>query len=373
MKKRLTLWIATLLLFFLPIFSQAQVQFGVRVLPDMSTYEVVMKSVQTWNFPQNLTGTVQITLRVPSATGVDSFTVDNLNTQVSGVSWTVNGRENAPTESADFDYISFGLSSLGVSLPYVANTETVLFQFENGGTCRGAVSIIDNASDPFMNNGRISVGNQITAFGGGYNDAFAGVFLTGSNNCEDFLPVELLNFDATPDGQTVQLSWTTAYELNNDFFTLERSLDGLTFSPLAQIKGAGTSQTNLTYGWTDERPMPGRSFYRLKQTDFDGSFSYSDQVMVQFAPGQEFTQLSLFPNPLVSGNALTVEVDWTETAPVEVSILSLEGKVLSETNRSLQGGRNEWQISATSRLAAGMYLIRLSTESQTQTARFTVF
>lgn len=89
------------------------------------------------------------------------------------------------------------------------------------------------------------------------------------------LPIELLYFDALAIGAQVALNWATATEQNNDFFTVERSADGLIWEEVLVMNGAGTSIHKIDYSAVDSRPLSGLSYYRLKQTDYDGQFSYS--------------------------------------------------------------------------------------------------
>ena len=70
----------------------------------------------------------------------------------------------------------------------------------------------------------------------------------------------------------------TATEVNNDFFTVERTLDGITYEEILQMPGAGNSFSPITYIAYDNEPLPGTSYYRLKQTDYDGSYEYSPLV-----------------------------------------------------------------------------------------------
>ena len=96
------------------------------------------------------------------------------------------------------------------------------------------------------------------------------------------LPIELVEFTANPVNDFVELSWTTATEENNDYFTVERSKDADMFKELAKVDGAGNSSYTITYFELDTSPYRGVSYYRLKQTDFDGKYDYSDIVSVFF-------------------------------------------------------------------------------------------
>lgn len=109
------------------------------------------------------------------------------------------------------------------------------------------------------------------------------------------LPIELLSFQAVPVRDRVDVRWSTATELDNDHFDVERSIDGDSWYTVLTLPGAGTSTNERTYAAMDMRPLPGRSFYRLKQTDTDGASTLSDAVMVELEADADV--LGVVPNP----------------------------------------------------------------------------
>jgi hypothetical protein len=109
------------------------------------------------------------------------------------------------------------------------------------------------------------------------------------------LPITLVSFTAVAEKGVVNLSWTTAAEKNNDYFTLEKSKDGETFLPFKTIKGAGNSGQLKEYRSLDESPLEGISYYRLKQTDYDNEISYSTIVAVD--RNSDVGDFVVFPNP----------------------------------------------------------------------------
>ncbi len=112
------------------------------------------------------------------------------------------------------------------------------------------------------------------------------------------LPVELSRFVANfVGGQGVFLNWETASELNNKHFRVERSLDGRTWSTLAEVKGAGTSSEVQNYNYMDKEPANGVSYYRLRQTDYDGTFKFSETRQVNVDINNTDSQLVVYPNP----------------------------------------------------------------------------
>jgi hypothetical protein len=110
------------------------------------------------------------------------------------------------------------------------------------------------------------------------------------------LPIELLRFSGYAAGNENNIEWETATETNNDYFTLERSQDGIKFEELIKLKGAGNSLNTLYYKTTDSNPYQGRTYYRLKQTDFDGVFSYSEIIAI-VNDRENLTVSNLHPNP----------------------------------------------------------------------------
>ena len=109
------------------------------------------------------------------------------------------------------------------------------------------------------------------------------------------LPIELTSFNARVNTQSnVDLTWTTATEINNDYFTIERTADGENWTSIAKEPGAGNSNSSIDYATTDTDPLQGVSYYRLKQTDYDGAYSYSEIRQVEISP---WNDLSVYPNP----------------------------------------------------------------------------
>jgi hypothetical protein len=118
----------------------------------------------------------------------------------------------------------------------------------------------------------------------------------GTKNNSNPLPVELLEFSASCDGQKVETRWMTASETNNDYFTLERSADASRWEYVSRIDGAGNSNQPLSYLYYDENPYEGISYYRLKQTDFDGATETFDAIAVACISAESY-EISIYPNP----------------------------------------------------------------------------
>jgi hypothetical protein len=116
-----------------------------------------------------------------------------------------------------------------------------------------------------------------------------------SKNGVNPLPIKLFSFTANTNDNSVEIEWITSSEINNDYFTVERSNNGSEWEAINKIKGAGNSNTTLKYFDIDNQPLPGISYYRLKQTDFNGDYSYSEITMVNFKQKDEIV---IYPNPV---------------------------------------------------------------------------
>ena len=175
------------------------------------------------------------------------------------------------------------------------------------------------------------------------------------------LPVEFLRFEVARSGSASVLNWATATENNNDFFTLERSADGVHFEALAQIKGAGNSPVEHQYTYVDRKPLGGINYYRLQQTDFDGKTSNSNVVSVRF--DDKAAALLLYPNP--------VKNDLTVVLPVSVGVVTVmdtNGKVLFSQNVGNETAKFSTSISLAG-MSSGFYWVQVVGEGQVFTGK----
>jgi len=164
------------------------------------------------------------------------------------------------------------------------------------------------------------------------------------------LPIELLSFKATLKNNVVELHWQTATEVNNDYFVIERSVDGKIWESIDTIKGVGNSRNVLNYANNDDNPLSGTSYYRLKQVDFDRSFSYSDIAVVNF-DGIKIEDL--FPNPS-EGNFNLVMKSSIE-ASIDLTIYNAIGQMIKTQAMHITKGTNT--LHAQFEAANGKYLI----------------
>ncbi len=180
-----------------------------------------------------------------------------------------------------------------------------------------------------------------------------------SGNCAT-LPVELTFFRASEQNGQVYLQWQTATEVENDFFSPQRSSTGLNFETIGNVKGAGTSFEFLNYSFLDAQPLRGDNYYRLKQTDYNGDFSYSDVEVVRIEA--ENPSLQIFPNP-VNGGTLTLSFDSNSEGELSVDLLPLSGKRFFSNRYDIQKGVNLFEINLEN-LHKGIYFLKIETSGR---------
>ncbi|MGQ9804879.1 MAG: choice-of-anchor I family protein [Chlorobiales bacterium] len=182
----------------------------------------------------------------------------------------------------------------------------------------------------------------------------------------EVLPVELTSFVATPKGNTVELVWKTASELNNDRFEIERSHDNLTFTKIGFVRGNGTTTEAKEYRFVDEQ-VSGVLYYRLKQVDFDGAFAYSPVVEVRVAPPAEFALEQNYPNPFNPTTTIRYQLPITSNVKLEVYDV-LGKKVATVLDGRQEAGIYNYTLNA-SNLSSGVYFYRLQAGSFIQTKK----
>lgn len=178
------------------------------------------------------------------------------------------------------------------------------------------------------------------------------------------LPVTLLEFKAELKNNTVETKWKTATEINNDYFTVEKSIDNKNFTEVDIVKGAGNSNSIITYYLKDNEPFLGISYYRLKQTDFDGKYSYSKSVAIT----NNNSSLKISPNPVTFGK-ITVSNLYEENEQYILKVYNLDGKEVFSNN----GSFNNFSTDVYLNIERGIYYVKVQTRKQTLNEKIVVF
>lgn len=182
------------------------------------------------------------------------------------------------------------------------------------------------------------------------------------------LPIELLTFKAEVNGKVVDLNWSTASETNNDYFTVERSRDGIHFEAVGTVKGAGNSSSVINYLFVDENPYLAVSYYRLKQTDYDGHVSYSKLEEVKLETQHDIS-FSVYPNPN-DGNTINLKLNAGGSDEVLFTVQDMYGNTISsEAITVLQNSENIYAIDLSKKLIPGVYFITLASSDGTTSSQ----
>lgn len=189
--------------------------------------------------------------------------------------------------------------------------------------------------------------------------------LTVSSSCGSVLATSLLNFTVQKDGNSALLNWSTANEVNNDHFEVERSADGTNWVFIGRIQGHTNSSTVQNYSYIDALPLNGTNYYRLKQVDVNGGFNYSVTRLANFTG---LTALRVYPSPSTDHIVISFIHDKNEAAGL--LIIGEDGRVIMSKTQSLVNGNNTITINYTGNMADGLYLLKINAASKIYASKF---
>lgn len=169
------------------------------------------------------------------------------------------------------------------------------------------------------------------------------------------LPVELLSFTGKNNGEENILEWVTASEINNDYFTLERGTDGFNFERVSIVDGAGSSSTTKNYQSIDKEPFEGINYYRLKQTDFDGTEKYAAKIVA--LDFKRPTDYVLYPNPAT--DEIMVYSTSSKEESISIEIVDMFGRNVMQEKPFTVKGRNQAVSIDISSISEGVYFVAI--------------
>ena len=215
------------------------------------------------------------------------------------------------------------------------------YQF-NQGVNGGANSTVITAIDELgTNTGSL----QNISLNGSTSNWKDGVTLT---LCPVLLPVSLVHFEVSCLEDKVELNWKTLSELNNDYFTIEKSLDGINYKFVTTLKGAGNSSHSISYSWSDRSQVNSTIYYRLSQTDYNGEMTFIDDKTVSCR--QDKT--SVYPNPFKQSLHINSQKNGTYSLYNSYGEIVLQGRIVVGKNRIV-----------VSSLEIGLYFVRIELEN----------
>ncbi|MEQ8546304.1 MAG: T9SS type A sorting domain-containing protein [Cyclobacteriaceae bacterium] len=327
-------------------------------------------------------GTIHVTGGVNA--GNDASFTANGNLEIEGVvavqnnaSFTGNGGStfemggltggNNTSLTFNGDATINGDVNLGMGTAVTVNSGTTMItgSFTSGGN--GDYTVFSNlvvGEDLSLDGGTDNIGGSGTVTTGGTCSFDTGGSTGISQNCSVTtpiaLPVSLLTFISRTENLHVTLQWITASELNNDFFTLEKSFDGINFSELSNVEGSGTSKELQIYQYIDMEHS-GVVYYRLSQTDYDGTYEILDAIRVGSA--SSLVKPSCYPNPLSQTRELTLD---HVTVDMGWQIFQASGSLIMGGN--FLGG-NKLDLSD---LTKGLYFLMISSDGFKSTHRIII-
>jgi hypothetical protein len=177
------------------------------------------------------------------------------------------------------------------------------------------------------------------------------------------LPIELIAFKSIISTNNIKMTWQTATEINNAYFYIERSADGARYEAIGQVPGAGTSTVINTYTYTDEQPLSGVNYYRLRQVDFDGQYAYSPVVSVVF--GSTDARLLIAPSP--ASDDVTVQLTQPTAEPISWEVYDQGGRMVLQGTAASEIEQFGFNVGA---LAEGFYILQVTNGREVMTERF---
>jgi hypothetical protein len=206
-------------------------------------------------------------------------------------------------------------------------------------------------------------------WGSGYtaNSGSQGNFSIVRINADDPIPVELTSFTASVSGNNVMLQWTTATELNNSGFEVERRATDTNYETIGYVAGAGTTTEQRSYLFNDAKVPDGQYFYRLKQIDFNGQFSFSHEIEVEVIAPAVYALEQNYPNPF--NPSTTINYSIAEAGLVKIAVYNLLGQeVALIVNEFKEVGAHTISFNA-AQLTSGAYFYTIETPQFKQTRK----
>lgn len=252
----------------------------------------------------------------------------------------ISGTMNSPTVELSFN--TNGAADESITVP--GNVHILKATLSTGPwTDEGGAGVFSPAAPAgYATSGITAIGNP-TFFTLGYQNGP--------------LPITLKSFDAVLKDDVVELKWSTYTEKNNAWFTIEKSANGLNYDSVLSVEGAGNSQKILHYEQTDPNPLSGVSYYRLKQTDYDLNYSYSN--IVKITNVNSTPRISLYPNPSKLFEPLFIKLSDEPNKQSYLMITDITGRIFFSGLTDLTSALNIHELNLNIALERGIYFVNV--------------
>ena len=314
---------------------------------------------------ENIVANSTATNNLNALSGCTSIFIDGSNTTIPAGSKIVFVNEQLCTEDIDFSglcngetiYVIFANSSQWSSSGILANSGQEDRRFELDFRTAETGCLLDYSYVP---NNIPQNDGAVVSFGqnGGLPTSYSSL-----QNCEllfDLLPVTLGEFYAYKEGNGIHLFWKTYSEVGNAGFVIERKNTEGKIMTIGWVDGNGTTPFSNNYSFIDNNPEPGLNYYRLKQTDWDGNFEYSEWIVVNFP----INSLKIYINSL---NNLEI-ISFEKNTPIELTLYNTSGLKIKSYNVKLN---EEGKISVSlPTMSKGIYLVRYNSKDLLKVVKF---
>lgn len=204
-------------------------------------------------------------------------------------------------------------------------------------------------------------GNSINGTNVGINGGDPALLSNSTAPIFGTLPVELVSFDAFTNTGVVELNWKTASEINNDYFTIYRSVDGFAWEVIGTVDGAGNANQMIAYSFVDNNPTSTQLYYKLRQTDFDGKFEEFDVISVKAEI--VLVEVQLYPNP--ANDFLNINLGTNDlNSNVSVMVYNQTGQILMQQDNVERNFNNLVSIDL-SDFTNGSYFVNIQYNGET--------
>lgn len=262
----------------------------------------------------------------------------------------------------DYDFAIWGPLG-GLNCPMTSSPYRCSYSMYDGNTglVNGAGDNSENAlGDKWVNSMVVTAGQTYVMCIDNYSVSsqpftLDWTFTNGASLDCSILPIELISFDGWMNEQSIELNWKTATESDNDFFTIEKSADGINFEKIREVDASGFSAVEMEYAMVDFSPFAGKNYYRLSQTDFDGTTRMMQTILVNYTTG-DFTVSNLHPNP--TNGEMYFDFLSLIKGTMKVEILDVTGRVVAQSSSEIEEGSFTF-TAPTQSLSDGVYYLRI--------------
>lgn len=318
-------------------------------------------------------------INLNSSAGLDSITANYTATPQTPSSLTSNGPNACLMETTPVDiFLNYGYWSINSS-PASPTVDYNITLTSNGHN--NAAALVENhgifknetlTATTWSEAGDIYDADCAIDIPVGSSVSPVTVTNTGVNSFSNFaiglnttyiLPITLTNFNGWYNGSMNELHWETYSEVNSDFFSIEKSIDGNVFSSIGVVDAQGFSSAIHNYVFYDEHPVDGIQYYRLRMTDKDGTFVYSNIIAIE-TDGKNVASIFIYPNPVQ--NNLHAQIVSAAETQIRITIYDLLGNAITDFSQAVQVGINTLNIN-TSTLARGNYMLTVTDNTSGET------